>query len=399
MASLVDRLATVMTKRTAPLLALAAVAALTLAGCAPTPEQAEPSASASPPPASTTQSPTTPEAAGEEAGPVAPVGDPRVVTTGLQAPWSVVELETGDFLVSERDTGQILEVSADGSNPNRVVTTIADVEAGGEGGLLGLALAGTSDDEAQWLYAFYTAASDNRIVRFPLTWEGGVGVGSPEVVVEGIAKAGNHNGGRLAIGPDGYLYAATGDASQTELAQDQNSLNGKILRMELDGSPVADNPFGNRVYSMGHRNPQGLAFDDSGVLWASEFGQNTWDELNKITAGGNYGWPIVEGQGDDATFVNPVLQWSTNEASPSGLAYSRDTLFMAGLGGERLWKIAIPEASEASDEALYVDEFGRLRDAVVTSSGSLLVLTNNTDGRGSPRDGDDTLLEFTLDAS
>ena len=393
-----------MTKRTTPLAALAAVAALALAGCAPTAAQPGPSETgdSSPSAASSSQAPTpsaTTSPAAEEPGPVAPSGDPRVITTGLQAPWSVVELETGDFLVSERDTGQIVEVSADGSNPNRVVTTITDVAPGGEGGLLGLALAGTSDDAEQWLYAFYTAAADNRIVRFPVTWEGGLGVGAPEVVLDGIAKAGNHNGGRLAIGPDGYLYASTGDASQTGLAQDQNSLNGKILRMELDGSPVADNPFGNRVYSMGHRNPQGLAFDRTGALWASEFGQNTWDELNRIEAGGNYGWPTVEGQGSDPAFLNPVLQWPTDEASPSGLAYARDTLFMAGLGGERLWKIAIPEASEASDEALYVDEFGRLRDAVVTSSGTLLVLTNNTDGRGSPRDGDDTLLEFTLSAT
>ncbi|WP_371030130.1 sorbosone dehydrogenase family protein [Pseudoclavibacter sp. JSM 162008] len=392
-----------MTKRTAPLIALAAVAALSLAGCAPTAPQtgatATASTTASPSPASTSQAPATPEDGAEEPGPVAPSGDPRVVTTGLQAPWSVAELETGDFLVSERDSGQIVEVSADGSNTNRVVTTIDDVAPGGEGGLLGLALAGTSDDAEQWLYAFYTADADNRIVRFPVTWEGGLGVGAPEVIVDGIAKAGNHNGGRLAIGPDGYLYASTGDASQPDLAQDQNSLNGKILRMELDGSPVADNPFGNRVYSMGHRNPQGLAFDGTGALWASEFGQNTWDELNRIEPGGNYGWPNVEGQGGDPAFLDPILQWSTDEASPSGLAYARDTLFMAGLGGERLWKINISEASEASDEALYVDEFGRLRDAVVTSSGTLLVLTNNTDGRGSPREGDDTLLEFTLSAT
>ncbi|WP_068484256.1 PQQ-dependent sugar dehydrogenase [Pseudoclavibacter helvolus] len=393
-----------MTKRTAPLIALAAVTALTLAGCTPSASPSAPSSTSqnTAPQASATPASAPPEAsspAAEEAGPVTPSGDPRVVTTGLQAPWSMVELETGDYLVSERDSSQIVQVSADGSNPNRVVTTVADVAPGGEGGLLGLALAGTSDDDEQWLYAFYTAASDNRIVRFPVTWEGGIGVGEPEVIVDGIAKAGNHNGGRLAIGPDGYLYAATGDASQTGLAQDQDSLNGKILRMQLDGSPVADNPFGNLVYSMGHRNPQGLAFDGAGALWASEFGQNTWDELNKIEAGGNYGWPAVEGQGNDPSFLNPVLQWPTDEASPSGLAYSRDTLFMAGLGGERLWKIAIPQASEASAEALYVDEFGRLRDTVVTSAGKLLVLTNNTDGRGSPRDGDDTLLEFTLSAT
>ncbi|WP_424467118.1 PQQ-dependent sugar dehydrogenase [Pseudoclavibacter helvolus] len=389
-----------MRTRTASLTALAAAAALTLSGCSTGAAPADPPATEAPPsaaqatgsPAPSTTSTTPPQ----EAGPVTASGAPRVVTTGLVAPWSVVELETGDFLVSERDSGQILEVSADGSSANRVVTTIEEVEAGGEGGLLGLALAGTSDDDEQWLYAFYTAASDNRIVRFPVSWEGGLGVGAPEVIVDGIAKASNHNGGRLAIGPDGYLYASTGDASQTQLSQDQNSLNGKILRMELDGSPVADNPFGNLVYSMGHRNPQGLAFDGAGGLWASEFGQNTWDELNKIEPGGNYGWPAVEGQGSDPAFLNPVLQWPTGEASPSGLTFTRDTLFMAGLGGERLWRIAIPEASEATDEALYVDEFGRLRDAVVTSSGTLLVLTNNTDGRGSPRAGDDTLLEFTL---
>ena len=321
-------------------------------------------------------------------GPVVPAAF-EDVATGFDVPWGLVFLPDGSALLSERDTARILSVSADGG-----VTEIGPVEGvqpGGEGGLLGLAVA---PDSPEAVYAYFTAAEDNRVVRMP--YRGGA-LEAAEVVVDGIPKAGNHNGGRLAFGPDGKLYVSTGDASRPERAQDLDSLGGKILRLNPDGSIPADNPFdGSPVFSYGHRNVQGLAFDDDGNLWASEFGQNTWDELNLIQAGQNYGWPVVEGVGGDDRFVDPVAQWSTDEASPSGIAFVRDTVFMAALRGERLWQIPVPDGTAGSPADFAVGEFGRLRHAEVAPDGSLWVLTNNT-ARGTPREGDDRILRVTLE--
>ncbi|MGO2112226.1 MAG: PQQ-dependent sugar dehydrogenase, partial [Pseudoclavibacter sp.] len=340
----------------------------------------------------------------DEPGPVTITTDQaEELATGLDAPWSMARFASGAALVSERDSGRILEVLADGTT--REVAVVPGVAAGGEGGLLGLAIAegapliGPDDAPDAWLYAMFTSADDNRIVRFDVTSTASgavaLGEGEPASILTGLPRASNHNGGRLAIGPDGLLYATAGDAGQPDLAQDQSSLGGKILRLELDGAVPTDNPFDNEVYSMGHRNPQGLAWDRDGRLWASEFGQDTWDELNLIEPGANYGWPAVEGVGDDPAFRNPVLQWSTSEASPSGLAWVGDTLFMAGLGGERLWRIDI-SGGEAIAEPLLVGDYGRIRDVGVGPAQSIWILTNNTDGRGSPGDADDRIVQLLV---
>jgi glucose/arabinose dehydrogenase len=321
-------------------------------------------------------------------GPVVPAAF-EDVATGFDVPWGLVFLPDGSALLSERDTARILSVSADGGVTE--VGPVEGVQPGGEGGLLGLAVA---PDSPETIYAYFTAAEDNRVVRMPYL---SGALGAAEVVVDGIPKAGNHNGGRLAFGPDGKLYVSTGDASRPERAQDLESLGGKILRLNPDGSIPADNPFdGSPVFSYGHRNVQGLAFDEDGNLWASEFGQNTWDELNLIQAGQDYGWPVVEGVGGDDRFVDPVAQWSTDEASPSGIAFVRDTVFMAALRGERLWQIPVQDGTAGSPADFAVGEFGRLRHAEVAPDGSLWVLTNNT-ARGTPRDGDDRILRVTLE--
>ena len=157
------------------------------------------------------------------------------------------------------------------------------------------------------------------------------------MVLDGLPAAGNHNGGRIAFGPDGMLYAGAGDAAQGDRAQDLDSLGGKILRMTPDGGIPDDNPFaGSLVYSYGHRNVQGLAWTEDGTMFATEFGQDTWDELNIIEAGGNYGWPIVEGQGGGDEFIDPVQQWRPDAASPSGMAIIGGTIFIANLRGEVL---------------------------------------------------------------
>jgi glucose/arabinose dehydrogenase len=333
-------------------------------------------------PTTTTSTPTA------EPGPVVPTAFEDLVT-GLDVPWGLAFLPDGSALVSERDFARIRQVTASGQVSE--VGTVPDVVADNEGGLLGLA----TPPGQPIVYAYLTAAEDNRVVR--MSFDGGA-LGQPEVVIDGIPKAGNHNGGRLAFGPDGMLYVSTGDAAQPDRAQDLESLGGKILRLNPDGTVPADNPFaGSPVFSYGHRNVQGLAFDQDGRLWASEFGQNTWDELNLIEAGGNYGWPVVEGVGDDDRFIEPVAQWSTDEASPSGIAYVRDTVFLASLRGERLWQVPVPDGVAGTPTDFAAGEFGRLRAAALAPDGSLWVLTNNTDGRGEPRDGDDRILRVTLE--
>lgn len=374
-------------------LAIAVGAALALSGCAagaaepddPLAGLLEPGESAGT--ASASPRPTGPD----DPAPLAPTGDTTALATGLRTPWSIVPLPTGSTLLSERDTGRVLELTPAGAL--RVVGTVAGVVPFGEGGLLGLA---ARDVGTPYLYVFHTAATDNRIVRYELTGApGSYGLGASEVLVTGIPKARNHNGGRLAFGPDGMLYASTGDAQQVNLAQDRGSLAGKILRMTPEGDVPADNPFaGSYVYSLGHRNPQGIVFDRDGRLWASELGQNTWDELNRIEAGANYGWPVVEGVGGRPGFVDPVQQWPTSEASPSGLGIVGDTLFMVALRGQRLWAIDVD--APGTSTAYFVRELGRLRDAVAAPDGGLYLITTNTDVNGRPGPDDDRLLAVPL---
>jgi glucose/arabinose dehydrogenase len=323
-----------------------------------------------------------------------PTGDPKVIASGLEAPWSILRLGDGDStLISERDSGVIEELTA--SNELRKAGTVGGVAHDGEGGLLGLE--DLRDGDNRWIYAYLTTASDNRIVRMPLLGKAGdYSLGPAQKILTGLAKAANHDGGRIKFGPDGMLYATVGDAGQADHAQDPESLNGKILRMTPRGGVPDDNPTaGSLIYSLGHRNPQGLAWDASGQLWAAEFGQNTWDELNRIEPGGDYGWPIVEGKGGDADFIDPVYQWSTAEASPSGLAFVDGTFFLAALRGERLW--AIYPGTTTNAVAYLAGTLGRIRDVVAGPDGTLWLLTNNTDGRGTVHEGDDKLVQVGLD--
>ena len=390
---------------TAVLAGVLALAVALLAGCtgAVTPT---PSATAGPPPPVPTTALPAPDAPATPDAPVArlPEGAVRTIATGLAAPWSILRVPGGGVLVSERDTANIVEIDAsarpgattgDASAPTRLVTHLADVAPGGEGGLLGLAWrAGDGGQRPDQVYAYLTAANDNRIVRMPLTGNAGaLMLGAPEPVFSGIPKASNHNGGRIAFGPDGMLYVTAGDAGRREAAQDPASLAGKILRLTPDGAAAPGNPFGTAAWSIGHRNPQGLVWDATGRLWAAEFGQNTWDELNRIERGANYGWPVVEGLAGDPRFTDPVVQWPTSEASPSGLTVVGDTLALAALRGERVWT-AYPATGDAPPtvQPWFVGEFGRIRDVVPGPDGELWFVTNNTDGRGTPAEGDDRLL-------
>ena len=314
-----------------------------------------------------------------------------VVAGGLEVPWGLAFLPDGSALVSERDSARIKLVSPDGD-----VTTVGrvrGVQPGAEGGLLGIALSPSYDSDSL-LFAYFTAGDENRIVR--LTYDGQRLAGQ-RTIFDGIPSAGIHNGGRIAFGPDGFLYVGTGEAGNIDLSQDRGSVGGKILRITPEGKPAPGNPFGDSpVYSLGHRNVQGLAWDASGQLWAAEFGQNTWDELNRIEAGGNYGWPEVEGRSDDDRFVDPVRQWSTDEASPSGIAIAGIADYMAGLRGARLWQIPIPGGKAGKAKALLTGDYGRLRAVGVAPDGSLWVTTSNRDGRGDPRGNDDRIIRLTL---
>ena len=369
-----------------PAFALGTCVSLALAGCAPAEPERTPSAVPRLPAASAPPAEPEPTAA----APLSPTGVTEVLVSGLSAPWSVVPLANGSALITERDSARILEATAAGEV--REVGTVPGVVPDGEGGLLGIA---APEGGASVVYAYFTAAADNRIVRLPLSGEAGsLTLGAGEEVLTGIPKNRTHNGGRIAFGPDGMLYATTGDAQQVEAAQDPGSLAGKILRMKPDGAVPDDNPMpGSLVYSMGHRNPQGIAWDSEGGMWAAEFGQNTWDELNRIEPAANYGWPVVEGEGDDDRFVDPVTQWATEDASPSGIAIVGATVFIANLRGERLWAV---DVDGGEPRPYLVGELGRLRDAVAAPDGALWMLTNNTDGRGAPREGDDRLVRVEL---
>jgi glucose/arabinose dehydrogenase len=322
---------------------------------------------------------------------VAPTGTVTDVAAGLDAPWSVV-LVGATPLVSLRDSGDVLELGADGSS--RTVGSIAGVRHGGEGGLLGLAV---HDGD---LYVYSTAEGGNRVERYPLTGSAGsLGLGAPTTVIDDLPSNSFHNGGRIAFGPDDMLYVTVGDAGNGDDAQNRSSLAGKILRVEPDGSVPADNPFdGSPVWSYGHRNVQGLGWADDGTMFASEFGQDTWDELNVIEPGKDYGWPVVEGRGGRSQgFVDPVQQWHTDDASPSGLAVVDGTVFIANLRGEVLRSVPVsdPTSTRASRD-WFAGTYGRLRTVLEGSDGRLWFVTNNTDGRGTARDGDDRILSVAV---
>ncbi|MBB3730938.1 PQQ-dependent sugar dehydrogenase [Nonomuraea dietziae] len=320
------------------------------------------------------------------ARPATTPGGPRTVAEGLSVPWAIAFTEGGDALVTERDSARLLRVTAAGR-----VTSLGEVEGvepDGEGGLMGVAVRG------EQVFLYYTAASDNRIVRYRLS---GDKLSDRKVIVEGIPKGGIHNGGRLAFGPDGFLYATTGETGESRLAQDRDSLAGKILRMTTDGAPAPGNPFGSLVHSYGHRNVQGLAWDASGRLYASEFGANSFDEVNLIKPGGNYGWPEVEGVGDDSRYVDPIVTWSTSEASPSGMAYAEGSLWVGALRGERLWQVPLDADGSAGRPADRLQgEHGRLRAVTLAPDGSLWVGTSNKDGRGDARQGDDRIMSVPV---
>ncbi|MEU9992164.1 PQQ-dependent sugar dehydrogenase [Streptomyces sp. NPDC048045] len=319
----------------------------------------------------------------------------RTVAEGLKTPWGLAALPGGGLLVSSRDEGTITRIDT-ATGRKTELGTVSGVSPAGEGGLLGIALSpGYASDHM--IYAYFTSASDNRIVRmlYDEHKPAGEQLGAPDTIFKGIPKGRIHNGGRIAFGPDGMLYAGTGESGERGLAQDRKSLGGKILRMTPEGEPAPGNPFpGSAVYSYGHRNVQGLAWDTRQRLFASEFGQDTWDELNAIVPGGNYGWPRAEGRSSQAGLRSPIAQWHTDEASPSGIAYVDGVVWMAALKGRRLWRIPLQGTGAAAAPRSFLDgTYGRLRTVAAAGGDKVWLVTSNTDGRGTPHKGDDRVLE------
>ena len=355
--------------------------AILLSGCTQGDGGGSTAPAATAPPAGGTASPAPEGSAPAAARPG--VDQPTVaekIDAELQLPWSTVFLPDGTAVISERDSARLRSI-APGSGNGRAGTIgkVPDVVPGGEGGLLGLAL---SPDFAsdRYLYAYFTAADDNRIARLRLEERAGtLELGPSEVIFTGIPKASTHNGGRIRFGPDGHLYVGTGDSQRRGQPQDANALGGKILRLTPEGRPAPGNPFGdNAVYSLGHRNVQGLAWDSAGRLWASEFGPDVDDELNLIVPGGNYGWPEVTGAPHREGFVDAKVVWpSTAESSPSGLEIVGDTAYLGALRGQRLWMVPLNGEFAGDPVSYFTRIYGRIRNVSLAPDGRLWVLSNN----------------------
>lgn len=327
--------------------------------------------------------------------PVRTEGEPRLetVVTDLEIPWELVFLPDGRALVTERP-GRIRMISEDFELLDEPAAEVP-AAATGEGGLLGLAL---DPDFARndLVYAYYTAGEENVVARYRLE---GDTLEEEAIVLDGIVAAPIHDGGRIHFGPDDRLYVSTGDAAQEELAQDEDSLNGKFLALD-EQDYRADSPSEPEILTIGHRNPQGFDWQpNSDRLIATEHGATGNDEVNEIVEGENYGWPIVEGT-DHGEFEAPLTVYEDSIA-PSGGAFvtmpgsewTGDFLFGA-LVGEHVRRLSFDGGRIADDEALFEDELGRVRTVVEGPDGALYALTNNTDGRGSPREGDDRIVRI-----
>jgi len=320
------------------------------------------------------------------------------VATDTDIPWGLVSLSDGTVLYTRRDAHDIVHLNpATGAKTS--VGTVPNVEnTDGEGGLTGLAIS-TNFSSDHWLYIMHTSPSDNRIVRIRLDGDT-LNTGTEQILVSGILRNKYHDGGRLRFGPDGKLYASTGDAQNGDNAQNKNSLNGKVLRLNTDGSVPSDNPFANYVWSYGHRNPQGLAFDSQGRLWEQEFGDGRMDETNLITKGGNYGWPACEGTAgacDTAGFIAPKHTYPTADGSCSGIAIVRDVLYIACERGTRMYREVISGSSLTDVQVYFNGTYGRLRTVEPAPDGGLWLTTSNSGDKDSiPNNSNEKIFHVTL---
>ncbi|MDC0712117.1 lectin [Stigmatella sp. ncwal1] len=332
-----------------------------------------------------------------------PICSVTQVATDTDIPWGLVPLADGTVLYSRRDAQDIVRLNP-ATGVKTTLGTVPNVQStDGEGGLLGLAVAPTFNTD-RWLYIMHTSPTDNRIVRIQVTAGFTLDLASEQVLVQGLLRNKFHNGGRLRWGPDGKLYASTGDAQNGANAQNTSNLAGKVLRINPDGTIPSDNPFGNFVWSYGHRNPQGLAFDSSGQLWEQEFGNSVMDETNLIVKGGNYGWPNCEGtvsQGGSGCatpgYLAPKQTYSTAEGSCSGIAVVRDVLYVACQRGTRLYREVISGSSLTNVTPYFVGTYGRLRTVEPSVDGNLWLTTSNSGDKDSiPNNSNEKIFRVLL---
>ena len=317
-------------------------------------------------------------------------GELEVVAENLNIPWSIEKI--GDTIYLSERTGGIVKIE-NGQTERQKVELKKEIATASEAGFLGFVLS-PDFGESQLAYAYYTYMDEsgqyNRIVTLRLnedTWK------EESILLDKIPSGTVHHGGRIEIGPDGKLYATAGDALQSSIAQDLESLGGKILRMNLDGSVPADNPFPNSyVYSYGHRNPQGMAWSLDGTMYASEHGNDANDEINRIEPGKNYGWPIIEGGASQEGMVTPLFTSGPNATwAPSGLGSIDEKLYVAALRGEAVLELDL----QTKEQREFVTGIGRIRDVLIVGE-VLYMISNNTDGRGTPGENDDRLYRISL---
>ncbi|MGW3898514.1 PQQ-dependent sugar dehydrogenase [Micromonospora profundi] len=339
-----------------------------------------------------------PPGAARSSGPVATLGEPTELVSGLEAPWGLTFLPDRSALVSERITGEIVRIPADGGTA-APVGVVPDVVASSEGGLLGI-IASRDFATDRTVFASVSGARENSIVALRIA-DDFRSLTLVRVLLDGIQTADRHHGGRIAIGPDGNLWIGTGDAFEPQNAADDATVNGKILRIRPDGSIPDDNPTPDSpIYSSGHRNVQGIAFGPDATPYASELGHRTWDEVNVLKAGRDYGWPESEGvQG--GTGEPPILTLHPDEASPSGVTYAAGSLWIGALGGQRLWQQPVNGGVAVGDPIQHFHgDYGRIRTVETAPDGTLWLITSNTDratwGGTAPRPGDDRILRVPV---
>jgi glucose/arabinose dehydrogenase len=320
----------------------------------------------------------------EEAVPL-PIENLEVIAENLDVPWSIENFEN-TFYLTERP-GNIVKIENDALERQNVVFK-KDLATAAEAGLLGFALA-PDFPESNEAYAYYTYVDSsgqfNRIVTLHLEndiWREG------DLLLDKIPSGSYHHGGRIKIGPDGKLYVTTGDATERDIAQDLGSLGGKILRMDLDGSIPSDNPYPDSyIFSLGHRNPQGMTWTSDDVFYGNEHGDNANDEVNRIVAGQNYGWPIIEGYQEQADLISPLFTSGNKDTwAPSGMDYNDGKLYVAALRGSAVMEFDL----ETNQNRQVITGFGRIQDVLI-ADGYLYFISNNSDGRGNPAKNDDRL--------
>ena len=326
----------------------------------------------------------------------------EIIAEGLNVPWEMVFSDEKTIYFTERPGS--LRVIRNGELKEEPLLELGSpFISNGEGGLLGLEIDPNFEDN-HYMYIYHSyeknGAVQNRVLRLIVEEEKAE---IDRVILDNIVGDTNHNGGRIKIGPDGLLYITAGDKYEPNLAQDKDSMGGKIFRIHLDGTIPEDNPFsGSPVYSYGHRNPQGLAWHpETGQLYSSEHGQSAHDEINQIKSGQNFGWPIIKGNQTEAGMVSPILHSGNETWAPSGMTFVsvgpwKNQLLVANLRGNQILKVELePSGEEVKNaEPLFKEKYGRIRNVVEGPDGSLYIMTNNQDGRGTPIDGDDRIIRM-----